>query len=77
MTRPPQLDPEAIYAAADQKRRGLRISWRVVCQQSQIATTDVFTRLGRGKLPHPHNLFLILLWVGRTDLRSFEKAGQR
>ncbi|GAA2361013.1 hypothetical protein GCM10010432_15570 [Catellatospora methionotrophica] len=76
MTRQPQLDPEAIYVAADQRRRGLRISWNEVARQSGIASKDVFMRLGRGTVPHSHNLFLILLWVGRTDLRSFEKASR-
>lgn len=74
MTRPPQLDSEAIYQAADLKRRGLKISWREVQRRAGIVSDDLFTRLGRGHLPNAHNLFLLLLWIGRTDLRSFEKA---
>lgn len=73
MIRPPELDPEAIYRAADAKRRGLRISWRQVCAQAGVYSTNVFKRLGRGRLPDVHNLNKILVWIGLTDLRTWHK----
>lgn len=75
-TRIPELDPEAIYRAAEQKKRGLRLSWTQVREQAGINTAggrNVFTNLGKGRLPGTHNTVLILLWIGRTDVRSFLK----
>lgn len=75
-TRLPELDAEAIYQAAEQKKRGLRLSWRKVAIESGVShtgDTNAFRRLGRGKLPNPHNLFLMLLWIGLTDLRTWQK----
>jgi hypothetical protein len=72
-TRPPTLDPEAIYHAADQKRRGLRISWRKAAEQADLHSTHVYTNLGRGRLPDVHNLNKVLLWIGLTDLRTWHK----
>lgn len=71
--RQPELDPEAVYRAADQKRRGLRISWREVARQAQLSGTSVFKQLGRGKTISVANLLLVLLWIGRTDLALFVK----
>lgn len=71
--RPPELDPEAIYHAADQKRRGLRISWRKAATEASLYSTHVFTNLGRGTLPDVHNLNKVLLWIGLTDLRTWHK----
>lgn len=76
VTRPPQLDGHAIYEAAERKKRGLRMSWRKVAIESGVShtgDTNAFRRLGRGHIPGPHILFLILLWIGLTDLRTFQK----
>lgn len=75
-TRTPELDPEKIFRAADQKRRGLRITWAAVRRQAGFSPAkgrNVFTRLGQGHLPDTHNTVLVLLWIGLTDVRSFLK----
>lgn len=76
MTRPPELSPEKIYHAMDRQRRIQRISWRGVAREVGLppgAGNNAITRLGRGRFPTVYNLTLILLWLGKTDLREFLK----
>lgn len=74
--RLPELDAEAIYLAVERKKRGLRMSWRRVSIESGVSLTGdttVWKRLGRGHVPGTPNLLLMLLWEGRTDLRTWQK----
>lgn len=73
MTPVPELDAHAIYEAAERKKRGKKISWREAAAEAHLCSTHTFTRLGRGMIPSPHNLFLVLLWIGLTDLRTWQK----
>jgi hypothetical protein len=79
MTRLPELDPEKIYHAADQWRRTQRWSWRRLAREAGMPSpsgSNTMSRLGFGRIPSAYNLTLLLVKIGRTDLREFLKDQQ-
>jgi hypothetical protein len=69
----PEVDAEKVFQAADRKRRREKKSWWDVARTIGFTQSNVFTQLGRGRVPTTPILFPILLWIGETDLAAYRK----
>lgn len=58
-----QLDVDALYAALDQRRRSLDLSWRQVAAKAGVSPSTL-TRLGQGKRPDVTSLAALVKWLG-------------
>jgi transcriptional regulator with XRE-family HTH domain len=62
MSEAAHLDVETLYAALDQRRRSLDLSWRQVAAQASVSPSTL-TRLGQGKRPDVQGLAALVSWL--------------
>ena len=66
------VDVEALYAALDQKRQALGLSWRDLDQELDVSPST-FTRMAQGRRPDVDTFATMLRWLGMpadTFMRS-------
>lgn len=64
-----QLDRRALFAALDEHRQGLNLTWREVAEQTGVPASTL-TRVNQGKSLSDANL-AALIWWASLDLRDF------
>ena len=63
MTEDPRLDVQTLYAAVDQRRQSLKMSWRQAAVAAGISPSTL-TRLGQGKRPDVSGFASLIKWLG-------------
>lgn len=58
-----QLDVDALYAALDQRRKSLGLSWRQAATKAGVSPSTL-TRLGQGKRPDVTSFAVLVKWLG-------------
>lgn len=73
------LDVAALYAALDQKRRKLGLSWRQLAKSAGVSPSTL-TRMGQGKRPDVDSFAGLISWLevsAEKFLRSSKEPGRR
>jgi transcriptional regulator with XRE-family HTH domain len=68
------VDPNALYAAVDQKRLGAGVSWRELASQLQISPST-FTRMAQGRRPDVDTFATLLRWLNMSADRFVRASG--
>lgn len=69
-----RLDVAALYAALDQKRQSMAVSWRHVAREAGVSPSTLI-RMGQGKRPDVDGLAVLLHWLG-MPAESFLRTGE-
>jgi transcriptional regulator with XRE-family HTH domain len=73
------FDAEAFYAALDNQRRALAMTWKDVAAESGVSASTL-TRMAQGKRPDVDGLAALLAWSGlRAEdfIRKTDEEGEK
>jgi hypothetical protein len=59
-----ELDVKALYAAVESKKGELKLSWRKLAEELELADHTVFTRMSRGQTPEIETVVALTDWLG-------------
>ena len=63
MSEVAQLDVKTLFAALDQRRQSLKMSWRQAAAEAGVSPSTL-TRLGQGKRPDVTSFAALVKWLG-------------